>query len=213
VLIPRTPPAGLARGVSLIELMIGISILAVALMFGVPSFGEWIQNTRIRSMAESLQNGIQFARAEAVRRNSPTQFQFVTTTDSSCVLSTAGPYWVVNLPTATAASPTGACGAAVSDTTAPYILQLSPVVSSTSAKSTMLSATRTVISFDGLGRQTAAVNPARAAAALSVDITPPATSSCLVNGGSLRCLRVTVTLMGQTRMCDPAAAGTSAAAC
>ena len=199
---------------SLIELLIGIGIVAILLTLGAPSFGEWIKNTRIRSTAESLQNGIQFARAEAVRRNSPTQFQLVTTPDSSCLLSTAGPYWVVNLPTATATSPAGACGAAISDTTSPYILQLSPVVSSTAQASIALSASQSVISFDGLGRQTASVNPLTPAAPLTINVTPSDTTTCLANGGTLRCLQLTVTTMGQIRMCDPSlASGSTLTAC
>lgn len=202
-----------ARGVSLIELMVAVAIFAIALVFGVPSFAEWIQNSQIRSTAESLQNGIQFARAEAVRRNNPTQFQLVTAPDNSCKLSTAGPYWVVNLPTTTAASPVGACGSAISDTASPFILQSSPTVSTRALTSIAVNASQAIISFDGLGRQTAAVNPAQASALLTVDITPANTNSCLANGGNLRCLRVTVTTMGQVRMCDPNLATGLPAAC
>jgi type IV fimbrial biogenesis protein FimT len=210
----RPDSAARTRGMSLIELMIAVAIFAIALAFGVPSFGEWIQNTQIRSTAESLQNGIQFARAEAVRRNNPTQFQLVTTPNNSCALSTAGPYWVVNLPTTTAASPVGACGAGVSDTTSPFILQSSPIVSTRALTSILVNASQSVISFDGLGRQTASVNPVQASALLTVDITPTSTSSCVKNGGNLRCLRITVTTTGQSRMCDPSlAAGSGPTAC
>jgi len=61
-------------GFSLVELMIGIAILGILLALGVPSYTAWIQNTRIRNAAESIQGGIQLARAEAVRRNTPVQF-------------------------------------------------------------------------------------------------------------------------------------------
>jgi type IV fimbrial biogenesis protein FimT len=203
------------RGVSLIELMVAITVLAIALAIGIPSFGEWISNMQIRSTAESLQNGLQFARSEAVRRNNPTQFQLVTTSDNSCVLSTAGPYWVVNLPTTAASSPASACGSAVSDTTAPYILQSSPVVSTRALTSITLSASpQAIISFDGLGRQTTSANPAKAAAALAIDVRSSNTSSCVANGGPLRCLRVTVSTSGQVRMCDPSVtSGSTPTAC
>jgi type IV fimbrial biogenesis protein FimT len=207
-------PATPARGMTLLELMVAMTVFAIALTFAIPSFAEWLQNSQIRSTAESMQNGIQFARAEAVRRNSPTQFQLVSATDNTCVLSTAGPYWVVNLPTTAAATPVGACGAAQSDATSPFMLQFSPVVSTRALSSIALAASQSVISFDGLGRQTAAVNPAKASAPLSVDITPVNTSSCLASGGTLRCLRVTVSTAGQVRMCDPSlAAGSAPAAC
>lgn len=62
------------RGFTLVELMVVVAVLAALLGVGAPSFMEWIQNTRIRSAAESLQNGLQIARAEAVRRNANVEF-------------------------------------------------------------------------------------------------------------------------------------------
>lgn len=56
-------------GFSLIELMIGIVILAIAMVAAMPSYSQWIQNTQIRNAAESVLNGMQRARAEAVSRN------------------------------------------------------------------------------------------------------------------------------------------------
>lgn len=63
------------RGFTLIELMIGIVILAIVLALGVPSYQTWIQNTRLRNAAESILNGLQLARAEAVARNTNVQFE------------------------------------------------------------------------------------------------------------------------------------------
>ncbi|WP_303783958.1 GspH/FimT family pseudopilin [Azovibrio restrictus] len=57
------------RGISLIEVVVGMAILAIAMMLGLPSFNEWIQNAQIRTAAESLVSGLQQARSEAVRRN------------------------------------------------------------------------------------------------------------------------------------------------
>lgn len=63
-----------ARGVTLIELMIGIAILSVLLGIAVPSFRTWVQNGKVRTAAESIQNGLQIARVEAIQRNRPVQF-------------------------------------------------------------------------------------------------------------------------------------------
>lgn len=63
-----------ARGVTLIELMIGIAIVAILLSMGLPSFRTWIQNSKIRTAAESVQNGLQIARVQAVQRNRGVQF-------------------------------------------------------------------------------------------------------------------------------------------
>ena len=62
------------HGFSLIELMIGIAIFSITLTFGVSSYRTWVQNTQIRNAAESIQNGIQRARAEAVKRNTNVAF-------------------------------------------------------------------------------------------------------------------------------------------
>lgn len=68
------PAAQTVIGVTLIELMIGIAILGLLLTLGLPSYARWIQSSQIRTAAESVQNGLQLARTEAVRRNSPVNF-------------------------------------------------------------------------------------------------------------------------------------------
>ena len=77
-------------GFSLIELLIGIAIMAILAGLAMPSFQAWLQNTQIRNAAESVQNGLQRARAEAVGRNTNVEF----------VLG-AGSSWVVQLPDGT----------------------------------------------------------------------------------------------------------------
>ncbi len=63
-----------AFGFTLIELMVTIVIMAVAAALAAPSFSSLIGNYRVRSSAESILNGLNLARAEAVRRNSPVSF-------------------------------------------------------------------------------------------------------------------------------------------
>lgn len=75
--LPITKPSGF----SLIELMIGITILAILLGLALPSFQTWLKNTQIRNAAESITNGLQRARAEAVALN--TNVAFVLGADSS----------------------------------------------------------------------------------------------------------------------------------
>lgn len=62
------------HGFSLVELMVTVAVLSLLMVLAVPSFTEWIQNSRIRTAAESVQNGVQLARAEAVRRNARVEF-------------------------------------------------------------------------------------------------------------------------------------------
>ena len=40
----------------------------------MPSTGAWIRNSRLRTAAESISDGMQQARNEAVRRNQPVEF-------------------------------------------------------------------------------------------------------------------------------------------
>lgn len=75
-------------GFTLIELLIGIMIMAILLGLAMPSFQIWLQNAQIRNAAESIQNGLQRARAEAVGRN--TNVEFVLGTGSSWVVRLAG---------------------------------------------------------------------------------------------------------------------------
>jgi type IV fimbrial biogenesis protein FimT len=56
-------------GFTLIELMVAITILAILLFIALPNFAVWMQNTQIRTAGEAVLNGMQLARAEAIRRN------------------------------------------------------------------------------------------------------------------------------------------------
>ena len=86
--------ATLARGFTLIELLITLAIVAIVLALGAPAFGAWIQNTQLRSAAESMLTGIKLARTEATKRNATVRFQMM---DASCALSDTGANWVVSV--------------------------------------------------------------------------------------------------------------------
>lgn len=75
------------RGFTIIELMIGIGLMALLSMMAVPAFQHWIANMNIRNAAEGALNGLQLARAEAVRRNVPVQLTM--TGGSTWVIETA----------------------------------------------------------------------------------------------------------------------------
>ncbi|MGH8766587.1 MAG: GspH/FimT family pseudopilin [Burkholderiales bacterium] len=63
-------------GVTLIELLIGLALIGILLVMAVPAYQFWIQNVQIRNAAEGVLNGLQLARAEAVRRNALVQLIF-----------------------------------------------------------------------------------------------------------------------------------------
>jgi type IV fimbrial biogenesis protein FimT len=183
-----------SAGFTLIELMIGLTVLGIVLMIGLPSLATWIQNTQIRTAAEGMQSGLQLARAEALRRNTTVRFQLVDTLTSACVPSATGSNWVVSL-----ADATGACDAAPSDTAAPQIIQKKD--GAEGAPNAVVTATGgSSVTFNGIGR---VVN---AGPITRVDITNTRGGACktAVADEPMRCLRVTVSSAGQVRMCDPA---------
>lgn len=112
------------HGVSLIELIIALTILSILMLEGLPSFAAWMQNSQIRTAAESFQNGLQMARTEAVRRNTNVQFIMGTASD-----------WTVSL---------------VSDPLNPILTR--PAEGSANTVVALSPAGTTKVTFGGLGR-------------------------------------------------------------
>jgi len=183
------------RGVTLIELMIGIVIFSTLLGLAAPSFAVWLQNGQIRSTAESLQQGLHAAHATAIQRNTVVWFRLVSALDNSCSVSSAATSWVVSID-----NPDGACGAAPSDTVSPRIVQSRS--GAESARNATVSADAASIGFNGLGRRITTAS----AATLQINVANQ-------DGGDMRCLRLSVSVGGQIRVCDPAALSDSARGC
>jgi len=184
----------LQRGFTLVELMIGVVLLAMILAIGGPSFSTWLQNTQIRNMSEAVRDGLQLARADAVRRNALVRFQLVDVLTNSCALSTSGKNWVVSMDSAA-----GACAstnmADAATPSAPRIVQTRS--GGDGSSNAVVSADASSIEFNGLGRVTAA------AADIAINVTNPSGGACAASSGPMRCLRIVVTPGGQIRMCDP----------
>lgn len=68
------------RGMTLIEFMIGIAIVGILIAVAAPNFMNWIQSAQVRTAADSIVNGLQLARAEAVRLNTNVRFSLTDAT-------------------------------------------------------------------------------------------------------------------------------------
>jgi type IV fimbrial biogenesis protein FimT len=181
------------RGFTLVELIVTITVLALILMMAMPSVASWLGNARIRNVADSLQNGLQIARAEAVRRNQNVSFWLVAVNDPSvlsndCTLSDISGSWVVSVN-----SPVGHCADKPSTVSSPMLVTgraagdaggSVTVASKQADKSTA----GTTVTFDGFGRVTNTDSIGQ------IDVTGPGSS---VN------LRLAVSPAGLVRMCDP----------
>ena len=69
-----------SAGFTLIEMMIVVVIMAIVSSIAYPSFRDMIINSQVRNATESIVNGLQKARAEAVARNTNVSFTLGTGT-------------------------------------------------------------------------------------------------------------------------------------
>lgn len=169
-------PPSLARGMTLIEIAIVLVVMAVMVTLGLPAFRAWIQNTQIRSVAESVLNGYQVARNEAVRRNANVEFIL----DDAGLA--AGNFWCVRLVNTNEdvqCKPTGEVS--------PNIL----VVPDPAGSTTM--------TFDGLGRVPTTPPNNRDGSAFMTRVDFDISGAGFADK---RKMSVSVTSGGQIRMCD-----------
>ena len=60
-------------GFTLMELLLGIAVLAILTTLAVPAFTQFIQNNRLAAEANEMVASFQYARSEAVKRGLPVQ--------------------------------------------------------------------------------------------------------------------------------------------
>ncbi|WP_374581960.1 GspH/FimT family pseudopilin [Pseudoduganella sp.] len=183
------------QGVSLIELMVGISIVAFLLAAGMPSFTRWLQDAQNRAAAESLLNGLQLARMESLRRNAQVNF---TLTDKDGKVA-----WTVGCK-----APHADCPAAIQSRSAreagegPRLGVNKDVLAPPIPPGTFDAALEpgsgllASVTFDSLGRAPGAGNGKDIT---RIDVTNPRQANA-------RRYVVTINVGGQVRMCDPALA-------
>ena len=175
------------RGFTLIELMVTVTLFALLLALAYPSFANFVRNAQIRTAAESVLNGLQLARAEAIRRNENIQFQLLNTLNGAAV--TGGTDWSVLA--AAAATPNDfnqqVQTRRESSASSTARAGVSNAVSATAASAgTGMPAT---IAFTGMGRLSAATTVRQ------IDIT---------GATGARRLAIVLAPGGDVRLCDPA---------
>lgn len=62
------------QGLTLIEIMTALLIISLMVGLALPSFKSWVANSQVRSVAETVQNGLRAAQNEALRRSRQTAF-------------------------------------------------------------------------------------------------------------------------------------------
>ncbi len=125
-----------ALGFTLVEMMVVVTIIAIATMLGIPSYRAWVQNTQIYNAAESAQNGLQKAKSLAVSMNSNIEFVLVATNP---------PSWLIQLPANALACPLA------SGTALTTLLECSATEGAKNVSATTLPSSANTLTFNSLG--------------------------------------------------------------
>ena len=177
-----------SSGFSLIELMVGIVVMAILVALAMPSFQIMLRNSEVRAAAESITNGLQRARAEAVARNTNVQFVLGAYPPDCTVAGSSWTVDYVNKPVATDPPIDARCS----------------TEGSTHVSINVTPATATTVTFSSLGIVIG-----------NQDGSAPLTQVDLNADGASQNLRVEVGPGGNAKMCDPnlPAGSTSPSAC
>ena len=202
------------RGFTLVELLVGLSVVAILVMLGVPAMGTFLQNSKLANAAATYYSAIQTARAEAIRRNVETQFVLTDTAITTANLpnalapSVSGANWVVRVGNGPGSPPPAFLPAAVDaksgmegegKTTPPAIQVLGVGIGGTVFDGR--------VRFNGFGTPPALGGGGNEE--YSIDISNPAAGPC----GPIHCRRITISQGGQVAVCDLSAAAGDSRAC
>jgi type IV fimbrial biogenesis protein FimT len=197
------------RGFTLVELMVTISLMALLLFMAAPSLSTYVENSKVRGIAESFFASAQQARAEAIRRNK--SVEMVLTTDSPTVanvettnLSATAGSWLVRVIDDDAAATTFAADAFVEGKDIREGSGRSDGTSQVTVSAVSNGVATSSIIFRS-GGNTSLGAPWSISFASSGNACAPT--------GSVRCLRVVVTASGQVKSCDPVAVAPDSRAC
>ena len=167
--------------------MVTLTLLGILLAAAIPAFGTWTANARVRSVAESIQNGLRLAQTEAVRQNRQTVFALTNATPAlGAALVANGSNWFIQTLPLVAGDPVRFIQGGTFAT-----------------QSGVNIAGAALLCFNSTGRQVT-----NTATGLGADCTAPAVAATpsefnvTKTGSADRRLRVQVYLGGRIRMCD-----------
>ena len=184
-----TPPRRRSPGFTLIELLVTLTVLGILIAAAAPSFSTWVRNARIRTVSQALQDGVRLAQSEAIRRNRQTVFSLTDGTPGTTSTAAAnGKNWAVHAVPLTS-------GETIAFVQGGVLGDVAANVSITGPGA---------ICFNSSGRQVANAAPGVTSAVCTVNAASPIVSYNVALASADRPLRVTVTLGGQVRVCDPA---------
>jgi len=189
------------RGLSLVELLIGMVVFAVLVGLALPSYRTWLQNAQIRAAAESVLNGLQFAKVEAVRRNTQVRFQLPSSTGTT--------EWTVGCVSASATCPATIQSRPAQEGSANAQAGVSTAALSSQDFDTALTAGAGMpasVTFNGLGRVVNIGSDLTRVDVVSAVLTPAEGMRRLVimvaAGGLIRLCRPDITLSSNPQSCS-----------
>lgn len=177
------------RGITIVEVLIAVAIVGLLMALAAPSATTWIQNNQLRSAADSIFNGIQTARIEALKRNTMVSFQLTDPASTAwqvCIYDQAADNCSATAPiiqskAASEGSPNARVGVEATFTDTDTVLNPGDGMPM-------------AVTFDSFGR----VAPAAPVNIARVDVRNPTLSAA-----DERRLEIIVSVGGQTYMCDP----------
>jgi type IV fimbrial biogenesis protein FimT len=175
-------------GFSLVELLVSVAVIGILALIGIPSYQTWIRNSRIRTAAESIQNGLRIARSEASQRGANVRFEF------NSASGTGADWKVCALGTATTCSDAGTTviqSYSSNEGAADVRVGADTAIGSYTTALTSGASAGTGVTFTALGRPSAYGTNS----IIRIDASNTQTNP--------RRLVVTLSSGGLTRMCDP----------
>jgi type IV fimbrial biogenesis protein FimT len=191
-------PAKSVSGFTMIEMIVTLTIFSILVALTIPTMKDWIASTKVRAVADGLQNGMRFAQSESLRRSRQVVFALTNSTNpqgdftaGTLAANANGSGWViVTIP-------------AMVDGSESAVFVGSGVLTS-AGSAVAITGAPTAVCFNSVGRlvANAATGLSGGACTNTATGTPPKyTYQVALSGGHP--MNVQLALGGQVHLCDP----------